>query len=202
MEEGRSARQSCCSVFGGALAGWRRRFPGTLFRRASLFLWVFCCLVSDVTLGFYRLLDFIDYPISHSLLMATVWAVAFAGTYYAPRRNVWNAAVVGAPELSHWVLDFIVDRPGLQLYPGGEGRVGLGLWNSWAASITVEALFFGVGLAIYIGCTRARDSIGRYGFWELIAFLFFGWVSTLFAGAPPNVNALTRGGIAMGLTAP
>jgi hypothetical protein len=33
-------------------------------------------------------LDFTDYPISHSLLMATVWAVLFGGIYYALRRNL------------------------------------------------------------------------------------------------------------------
>jgi hypothetical protein len=147
-------------------------------------------------------LDFNDYPISHSLLMATVWAVLFGGIYYALRRNVRSALVLGAAVLSHWVLDFIVHRPDLQLYPGGEVRVGLGVWNSLPVTIAMEVLFFGSGVWIYLSCTRARNRAGRYGFWALIAFLFFGWVSTLFAGAPPNVNALAWGGIAMGLTAP
>lgn len=146
-------------------------------------------------------LDFTDYPISHSLLMAMVWAILFGGIYYALRRNLQSALVVGAAVLSHWVLDFIVHRPDLQLYPGGDTRVGLGLWNSWAASIAVEVLFFGAGLAIYLGCTRARDNAGSYGFWALIAFLFLGWVSALFAGAPPSVTALAWGGIAMWLMA-
>jgi hypothetical protein len=146
-------------------------------------------------------LDFTDYPISHSLLMATMWAVLFGGTYYIVRRTGRSALVLGGTVLSHWLLDFIVHRQDLQLYPGSEVRVGLGLWNSWAASIAMEVLFFGSGLWIYLSCTRARDSSGRYGFWALIAFLFFGWVSTLFAGAPPNVAALAWGGVAMGFTA-
>ncbi len=147
-------------------------------------------------------LDFTDYPISHSLLMATVWAVLFSAVYYALRRNVRSAVVVGAAVLSHWVLDFIVHRADLQLYPGGEVRVGLGVWNSVPASIALEVLFFGSGVGIYVACTRARDNAGGYGFWGLIAFLFLGWVSTLFAGAPPSVAALAWGGIAMCLTAP
>jgi len=146
-------------------------------------------------------LDFTDYPISHSLLMATVWAVLFGGMYYARRRNARSALVIGSAVLSHWVLDFIVHRPDLQLYPGNETRVGMGLWNSWTATITVEVLFFGAGLAIYLSCTRARDHVGRYGFWALIVFLFLGWVSALLAGAPPNVAALAWGGIAMWMTA-
>jgi hypothetical protein len=109
-------------------------------------------------------LDFTDYPISHSLLMATVWATLFGGTYYALRRSAPSSWVVGAAVLSHWILDFIVHRPDLQLRPGSEARVGLGLWNSLAASIAGEVLFSGAGLWIYLSCTPARDKIGRYGF--------------------------------------
>jgi hypothetical protein len=199
--------------FGVALAAKKvapKTSLGTLILAAQFldFLWpVFLLLGIEhvrIAPGFTRVspLDFTDYPISHSLLMATVWAVLFGGVYYALRRNARSAVVVGAAVLSHWVLDLIVHRPDLQLYPGGEVRIGLGLWNSWAASITMEVLFFGAGLGIYLSCTRARDNTGRYAFWALIAFLSFGWVSTLFAGTPPNVAALAWGGIAMWLTVP
>jgi len=147
-------------------------------------------------------LDFTDYPISHSLLMVMLWAILFGGTYYVLRRYPRGTLVVAAAVLSHWVLDFIVHRPDLQLRPGGQVRVGLGLWNSVPASIAAEILCFGVGLWIYLSYTRARDKIGRYGFWALIAFLFFGWLSTLFAGAPPNVASLAWGGMVMWLTVP
>jgi len=110
---------------------------GTLILAAQLldFLWpVF------IAPGYTRVspLDFTDYPISHSLLMATVWAILFGGTYYILRRTAQSALVVGTAVLSHWLLDFIVHRPDLQLYPGSEVRVDLGLWNSWAASIAME----------------------------------------------------------------
>lgn len=145
--------------------------------------------------------DFTDYPITHSLLMAVVWAILFGGIYYALRRNLRSAFVVGGAVLSHWVLDFMVHRPDLQLYPGGEARFGLALWNSWAASIAAEVFFFGAGFGIYLRCTRASDKAGRYGFWTLAGFLFVGWVGTLLAGAPPNVTSIAWGGIAMWLTA-
>ncbi len=182
---------------------------GTLILAAQFldFLWPLFLLLGvehvRIAPGITRVspLDFNHYPISHSLLMAVVWALAFGGIYYALRRNMRSAVVVGAAVLSHWVLDFIVHRPDLQLYPGGAARAGLGLWNSWMATIAAEVLCFGAGLWIYVSCTRARDSFGRYGFGTLVAFLFFGWLSTLFAGAPPNVTALAWGGIAMWLTA-
>jgi hypothetical protein len=199
--------------FGVALAAKRvtpKTSLGTLILAAQFldFLWPGFVLLGiehvRITPGSTRVspLDFTDYPISHSLLMATVWAVLFGGVYYVLRRSPRSALAVGAAVLSHWVLDLIVHRPDLQLYPGGEVRVGLGLWNSVPATIALEVGFFGVGLWIYLSCTRARDNAGRFGFWALIAFLFFGWVSTLFAGAPPSVPAVAWGGIAMWLTAP
>src|SRR5712692_4508408 len=104
--------------------------------------------------------DFYDYPISHSLLMVVVWSVVLGGLYYAFRRYRRGPCIITLAVLSHWVLDFIVHRPDLPLWPRGP-RVGLGLWNSWPASIAVEVLFFGAGLLIYLGTTRANDNIGR-----------------------------------------
>jgi hypothetical protein len=137
---------------------------------------------------------------SHTVCSA-VWAVILAGIYHALRRTLRSALVIAAVLLSHWILDFIVHRPDLALLPGGQTRVGLGLWNSLPATVFVEVLFFGGGLLIYLSCTRARDKAGRFGFWTLIFFLFFAWVSTLFVGPPPNVASLAWGGLAMWLTA-
>jgi len=88
--------------------------------------------------------------------------------------------------LSHWVLDAIVHRPDLPLWPGSTTLIGLGLWNSWIASVTVEVIIFAAGLWIYLMTTRSRDGIGRFGFWGLMAFVFFAWLSTLLAGPPPT----------------
>ena len=123
--------------FGVAL-GAKRVAPksslGTLILAAQFldFLWpVFVLLGIEhvrIATGATRVspLDFTDYPISHSLLIATVWAVLFGGVYYAIRHNSRSALVVSAAVLSHWVLDFIVHRPDLQLYPGSEVRVAWG----------------------------------------------------------------------------
>ena len=183
---------------------------GTLIFAAQFldFLWPVLLLLgvehARITPGATKMspIDFTDYPISHSLLMATAWAVLFGGIYYWLRRNVRSAVVVSGLVLSHWILDFIVHRPDLPLRPGGEVRVGLGLWNSVPASIAAEVFFFVAGVWMYLGCTRARDSIGRYGFWALAGFLFLGWIGTLFAGAPPSLTALAWGGMAMWLTVP
>jgi hypothetical protein len=39
--------------------------------------------------------DFVDYPISHSLLLDIAWGVLFGGLYYAVRRDARSAIVVG-----------------------------------------------------------------------------------------------------------
>ena len=146
--------------------------------------------------------DFTDYLISHSLLMLFVWSLVVGGIYYGVRRYRRGVWVIAAAVISHWILDFIVHRPDLPLRPGGEARFGLGLWNSWPASIAVEVLFFGAGLWIYSSSTRARDNIGRYGFWFLMAFIFLGWIGSLLAGPPPNVRSLAWGALLMWITVP
>ena len=63
-----------------------------------------------------------------------------------------NTAMVGmhgclACGLSHWILDFLVHRPDLPLWPG-RPKVGLGLWNSWIAEVVIEVGIFAAGLWI------------------------------------------------------
>lgn len=112
-------------------------------------------------------LDFVSYPISHSLVTAIGWGVIIGLGYFFLRRRSRGAWVVGALVLSHWVLDLVVHGPDLPLYPGGP-RVGLGGWNSAPLTYVLEALFYFGGLAIYSRRTKAKDAIGRWGLWALV----------------------------------
>src|SRR5512143_211943 len=58
-------------------------------------------------------LEFYDYPVSHSLVMALFWSAAFGGIYYLLRRDLRSAAVLGLVVVSHWVLDLISHRADL-----------------------------------------------------------------------------------------
>jgi hypothetical protein len=147
-------------------------------------------------------LDFTDYPISHSLVTVIGWSVLIGGAYFLISRYRSGAEVVALVVFSHWVLDAIVHRRDLPIIPGGQMRVGLGLWNSWTGSIILELAFFCAGLLIYTEATRATDPIGRYGLWSFVAMLLVAWVSTLFAGAPPSVNALAAGALIIWFTVP
>ena len=84
-------------------------------------------------------LDFVSYPWSHSLVMAIGWALLAAFAYAAWRRDRAGAVWIGALVASHWVLDAVVHRPDLPLWPGGGPRVGLGLWNHVAVTLVIEA---------------------------------------------------------------
>jgi membrane-bound metal-dependent hydrolase YbcI (DUF457 family) len=144
-------------------------------------------------------LDFIHYPWTHSLLMAGLWAVFLGLFYFLVRKNLRAAIVVGAVVLSHWFLDALAHRPDLPLVPGGEARIGLGLWNSVAATLVVEGLMFAAGLALYVRTTRAKDRTGRIALWALVAFLLVAYAAAAFGPPPPNVQAIAWAGIAGGI---
>ncbi len=143
--------------------------------------------------------DFYDYPISHSLLTVLGWSVIVGTGYFVFRRYSRGACVVGVCVLSHWFFDWIVHRPDLPLWPGGAGRYGLGLWNSWAASLSVEITVFAIGLWLYLRETRAIDRVGSVGLLSFVAFLLIAWAASLLGGAPPTVKALAWGGLALWL---
>ena len=134
-------------------------------------------------------LEFVSYPYSHSLLLLAVWGIAIG--WIVARRNRSDVAIVAALVVSHWVLDFVTHRPDMPLYPGGP-KVGLGLWNSVAATVAIELAIFGAGLWLYLQTTRPRDGVGRWGFALLMSTLLLIYIGdALSPAAPPSVSALT-----------
>src|SRR5438093_2804021 len=104
-------------------------------------------------------LDFISYPYSHSLAMLIVWGAVLAFLYKmaAPRSPRLAVPILAALVVSHWTLDFVTHRPDMPIYPGGP-KLGLGLWQSVAATVIVEIAMYAVGVWIYLRATRARDA--------------------------------------------
>lgn len=135
-------------------------------------------------------LDFVHYPISHSLVAVLGWAILFAAVYAFARRSRRGAIVLAVAVLSHWVLDLVVHRPDLPLYPGGAARAGLGLWNSIGGTLAVELALFAAGLWLYLRTTEASDGTGRWALWSLVAFLLLVYAANLFGEPPPSVTAI------------
>ena len=147
--------------------------------------------------------DFVYYPWSHSLLMTAVWTLLFALVYFAVRGDRAGAVWLGIAVASHWVLDFVSHRPDLRLYPGGEARLGLGLWQSVPATFAVEGLMFAAGIALYMQSTKAKDRIGTVAWWAFIALLVVLYIPGPWSPPPPSENAVAiLGIIALAIFAP
>ncbi|NCT67684.1 MAG: hypothetical protein GXC76_08565 [Rhodanobacteraceae bacterium] len=176
----------------------RRVSLGTLFLAAQFIdlLWP-----SFLLLGLERVriepgaigltpLAFEHYPWSHSLLAVLGWAIGFAAVHFALRRSGRNAIVLGALVLSHWLLDLVVHRPDLPLYPGESPLFGFGLWALPSWTFALETALFLLGLALYLRMTRPRDRAGRWLLAALVGFLFAIHLSNQLGAPPPNVTAL------------
>lgn len=125
-------------------------------------------------------LDLAHMPWSHSLPAALLWAALASLAGRALLRLPWRAALVlGAVVLSHWLLDLIVHRPDLALWPGGP-EAGLGLWNLPVAEAALE-----VGLLALAGVmwTAALKPSGASA-WPAAIFIGFLVLLQMMAGLP------------------
>jgi hypothetical protein len=151
-------------------------------------------------------LDLYYMPWTHSLPAAVVWSLAAVLLCRLLLRLPMRAAVaVGLVVFSHWVLDWLVHRPDLELWFGGQ-KVGLGLWNfpvpeatlemgliaiaggawlwsrgAWGRSAWPPLLFitFLVALQIFAGLTEPTGSMAAYGRTALIVYLVVAALSAL-----------------------
>jgi len=181
---------------------------GTLFAAAQLLdlVWPVLVLAGLETVRIdpgntaFTPLDFVSYPWTHSLLLVLLWAAAFALAYRWRRDYARGAWVVGALVVSHWLLDLVTHRPDLPLAPGA-AKVGLGLWNSVAATLVVEGALFAAGVYLYATGTRARTRTGRVALWALVLFLI-GIYAANMGPPPPSARAIGAAGLLMWLFIP
>jgi len=140
-------------------------------------------------------LEFVYYPWSHSLLMTGFWALLFAIVYQTVSGDRDGAVWVGIAVASHWVLDCITHRPDLPFYPGGDARLGLGLWQSLPGTFAVEGLMFAGAIAIYVRTSRSKDRIGTIAWWAMIVLLLALYIPGPWSPPPPSENAVAIVGI-------
>lgn len=139
-------------------------------------------------------LDFFDYPITHSLLMAVIWGLLWGFITWLFIRNIKFSIIIFLCVVSHWLLDLLVHRPDLPILPGDPARVGFGLWNwPFAATILEGIVFFG-GVFLYYNTTSAKNKFGKYGLICLIAFLLLSHLGNIFGPPPPSVTAIVWAG--------
>src|ERR1017187_5166244 len=114
-------------------------------------------------MGYGEGVIYADY--THSLVGALVIAAAFgvvAGWRWGRRNGVVLAGVV----FSHWVLDLLVHRADMPIFPGNEGnfpRLGLSRWRLPAACAVVELALVLLGTYLYWRAARkALDDAGDH----------------------------------------
>ena len=145
-------------------------------------------------------LDFIHYPWSHSLATLVGMGLVLGIAWMLVRRGAWQPAMaIAALVASHWLLDVIAHRPDMPLAPGGEARLGLGLWDSRVATLVVEGALFAACVGWYAARTRPRDAVGRWALMGLVAFLSLIYAGNLFGPPPPSVGAVAWSANAMWL---
>ena len=90
-------------------------------------------------------------PWTHSLPAAIVWSLgAVLLARLLLRLPMRAAAVIGAVVFSHWMLDLLVHRPDLELYPSGP-KLGFALWNMEVLEQAVEIGLLGLGAMFWAG---------------------------------------------------
>jgi hypothetical protein len=108
-----------------------------------------------------------DMPWTHSLPAALVWSLgALLLAKLLLRTPWWASTVIGLTVASHWLLDFLVHRQDLALWPGGP-KVGLGWWNYPVAEQAVEVGLLAVCGAMWVA---SRKTLERTA-WPAIAFI-------------------------------
>jgi hypothetical protein len=146
--------------------------------------------------------EFLDYPISHSLVAALAWGIVGAAAYYSwPTRDTnrhWQASVlVGAAVASHYPLDVLVHLRDLPLAGNDSLKIGLGLWNHFGVSVGVELLTLAIGLAVHIRFQSRRHPV-RAGRLAVVVLLLMGvYAAALMSAAPPGMTVVAVSDIAL-----
>lgn len=140
-------------------------------------------------------LQFLRYPLTHSLVGGVAWALVAAGAYYSwPTRDTsrhWQAsAIVGLAVFSHFWLDVLVHVPDLTIAGEGTPALGLGLWRSRAGTLAAELLLLGGGIAIYVAGRSRRHPVRSGRLAGLTVVLVAIYLANLFGPPPPDVTMI------------
>jgi hypothetical protein len=181
---------------------------GTLFVAVQLadLLWAMFILLgwehARIVPGYTAVtpLEFLDYPISHSLIGAMIWGVVAAALYYSwPTRDTtrhWQAAViVGVAVFSHYPLDVLVHVADLPITGNDSPKLGLGLWNNPTATMIAELLVFGLGLALYLTLRSHRHPVRLLRLAILVVLLVGTYLGNTYGPVPPSMTVVAVSGI-------
>jgi hypothetical protein len=144
--------------------------------------------------------EFLDYPISHSLVGAIAWAVVAAALYYSwPTRDTashWQAAtLVGFAVFTHYPLDVLVHVPDLPLAGNDTLKLGLGLWNYPAVTMILELGFLAAGVLIYVARRSQRHPVRPWRLGLLLLVLVGAYFGSQYGPLPGSMTSVAVGDI-------
>ncbi|MFL5403592.1 MAG: hypothetical protein ACJ8BF_12315 [Gemmatimonadales bacterium] len=144
--------------------------------------------------------EFIDYPISHSLIGVFAWSVVAAAAYYSwPTRDTtrhWQAsAIVAVAVFSHYPLDVLVHVRDLPILGNDSPKIGLGLWNNPTATVVAELLVFGIGLALYTTLKSHRHPVRIARLAVVVLVLLGTYFAATYGPLPPSMTVVAASDI-------
>jgi hypothetical protein len=146
-------------------------------------------------------LQFDSYPLSHGLVAVVGWATLYASIYFGLTRYVAGTIVVWIGVVSHWLMDYIVHQPDLQLYTQSR-PFGLGLWQHRWLTMSLEFGLLAIAIWVYQRRTRSKDKIGLYAFAGFVAVLLMAYAGAAIGPAPSSVKKLAIITLLTGLAIP
>ena len=144
--------------------------------------------------------EFVDYPVTHSLLAAVVWALVVGGVYYSwPTKDIarhrQRTLVVMLAVASHWFFDLIVHGPDLPLLGNDSLKVGFGLWRSVPATIAVELGTFLAGLIVLLWRPSRKHAPRPLRLCLVAAILAALFFASLFGPPPASMKTVLVTGL-------
>jgi hypothetical protein len=147
----------------------------------------------------YTPLDFVSYPISHSMITSLLWGLIFGLIYFRIKKEKSNSILLGVLVFSHWILDFLTHRPDLPITPWGDYKVGLGLWNSIPATVIIESILFIIGIYYFLKISKPQGSKSWVVILGLVAFLIIINIVNITSPPPPSPEVIGYAGFAQWL---
>jgi hypothetical protein len=142
------------------------------------------------------------YPYSHSLLAGVLWGLAAFCAYLliARARDAQRAGLVlGLAVLSHWLLDFLVHLPDLDLVSESY-KVGLGLWRHPGIEIAIELVLVVSGLVLYFRSSPSLSVPRRVALVALCVTIGVVQLVGDYGPPPSSVKTMAAAGLALYLT--